>query len=56
MSQKLLVNSFEWVEELSQFNKGFIINYDGNSNEACFFEVDLEYPEKLFNLHGDLPF
>ena len=31
MSQKLLVNSFEWVEELSQFNKGFIINYDENS-------------------------
>ena len=24
MSQKLLVNSFEWIEETSQFNKDFI--------------------------------
>ena len=56
MSRKLLVNGFEWVEELSQFNEDFTTNYDENSNEGYFLEVDVEYPKKLFNLHSDLPF
>ena len=30
MSQNLPVNGFKWVEELSQFNKDFITNYDEN--------------------------
>ena len=56
MSRKRLVNGFEWVEELSQFNEDFITNYDENSNEGYFLEVDVKYPKKLFNLHSDLPF
>ena len=56
MSRKLLVNGFEWVEELSQFNEDFTTNYDENSNEEYFLEVDVKYPKKLFNLHSDLPF
>ena len=56
MYQKLPVNGFEWVEELSQFNEDFITNYDESSNEGYFLEVDVEYPKKLFNLHSDLPF
>ena len=28
MSQKLPVNGFEWLEELSQFKKDFIKDYD----------------------------
>ena len=56
MSRKLLVNGFEWVEELSQFNEDFTTNYDENSNEGYFLEVDVKYPKKLFNLHSDLPF
>ena len=54
MSQKLPVNGFEWVEELSQFNENFITNYDENSNEGYFLDVDVEYPKKLFNRHSDL--
>ena len=54
MSQKLLVNGFEWVEELSQFNENSPTNYDENSNEGYFLDVDLEYPKKLFNRHSDL--
>ena len=46
MSQKLPVNSFEWVEELSQFNKDLIKDYDQNSDEGYFLEVDVEYPKK----------
>ena len=46
MSQKLPVNSFKWVEDLSQFNENFIKNYDENSYKGCILEVDLEYPKK----------
>ena len=50
MSQKLPVNDFEWVKNLSQFNESFIKNYDENSDIGYFLEVDIEYLEKLFNL------
>ena len=30
MSQKLPVNGFKWVEDLSLFNESFIKNYDEN--------------------------
>ena len=43
MSQKLPVNGFEWVKELSKFNKNFIKNYDENSNKGYVLEVHLEY-------------
>ena len=56
MSQKLPMNGFECVEELSEFNEDFIKDYDENSDEGYFLEVDVEYPQKLFSLHNDLPF
>ena len=56
MSQKLPVNYFEWIEDTSQFNKNFIRNYNEESGERYFFEVDVQYPEKLLELHNDLPF
>ena len=56
MSQKLPVNGFKWVKNLSRFNEIFIRNYDENSNKAYFLEVDIDYPKKLFDLHKDLPF
>ena len=28
MSQKLLLNNFEWIEETSQFNEDFIKNWN----------------------------
>ena len=58
MSQKLPVNGFKWVEKsrLSKFNEIFIKNYDKNSDKGYFFEVDADYPKKLFDLHKDLPF
>ena len=56
MSQKLDVNGFKWVKELSKFDERFVKGYDENSNKACFLEVDAEYPKKLFNLHSNLTF
>ena len=56
MSQKLPVNGFKWVEELSRFNEVFIENYNENSDIGYFLEVDIDYPKELFNLHKDFSF
>ena len=56
MSQKLPVNKFEWIEDTSQFNEDFIKKYNKESDEGYFLEVDVKYPEKLHELHNDLPF
>ena len=42
MSQKLPVNGFKWVKNLSQFNESFIKNYDENSDVGYFFKVDID--------------
>ena len=49
MSQKLPVNKFEWIEEISQFNKDFRKNYNQETDEGYFLEVDVQYPKKYMN-------
>ena len=56
MLQKLPVNNFEWIESTFQFNEGFIKNYNKECDEGYFLEVDVQYLEKLHELHNDLPF
>ena len=56
MSQKLPMNGYKWINFFSKFNEDFIKEYDKNSDIGYFFEVDIDYPEKLFNLQKDLPF
>ena len=56
INQKLPTNGFKWVEDLSQYNESLIKKYDENSYIGYFFEVDVEYLKRLFNLHKDLPF
>ena len=56
MSKKSPVNGLKWVSDLSEFNEGFIKNYDENSDVGYYLEKDIEYPKKLFDLHKDLPF
>ena len=56
MSQRLPVNGFEWMEQLSEFDGHFIKNYDEKNDEGYILEVDVEYPKNLCNLHSDLPF
>ena len=40
----------------SKINKNFIKNYEENSNKEYIFEVDVEYPKRLQNLHNEVPF
>ena len=56
MSQKLPVNNMEWIKDTSQLNEDFIQNYSEESYEEYFIEVDVQYLEKLHELHTDLPF
>ena len=56
MLQKFLVNNFEQFKNTSQFNEDFIKNYNEESDKGYFFEVDVQYLQKLNNLHNDLTF
>ena len=55
MSQKILANTFKWIKDTSQFNEGFIKNYNKESDGGYFLEVNVQYLEKLHQLHNDLP-
>ena len=55
MSQKLPVSNFGWIKDTSQFNEDFIKNYNEESDEGYFLEVDVQYPEKLHDFYNDLP-
>ena len=56
MSQKLPVNNFKWVEDTSKMNEEFIKNYNENNKKGYTLQVDVKYPKKLNDSHGDLRF
>ena len=56
ISQKFPVNNVEWIKDTSQFNEDFIRNYNKESDEGYFLEVDGQYLEKLHERHNDSPF
>ena len=56
MSQKLPVNDFKWINNVSKINEKLIKNYDEDSDKGYIFEVDVNYPKRLHDLHSDLPF
>ena len=49
------MSGFKWVENTFQFSKDFIQNYNEDSDKSYFLEVSIQYPEKLYDLHNDLP-
>ena len=56
MSQKFPVNNFEWIRDASQFNEVFIKSYNEESDEGYFFEIEIQYPEKVHELQNEVPF
>ena len=56
MSQKLPIDGFKWVKDVSTINEDFIKNYGEVSDKGYILEVDVEYPKNLHDLHSDLPF
>ena len=56
MCQKLHVNGFKWVEDVSKIDEECIKNYDEDSDKGYILKVDVKYPKKLHDLHSDLPF
>ena len=56
MSQKLPVNGFKWINDVSEINEEFIKNYDENNDKGYILEVDVKYPRKVNDIHSDLPF
>ena len=56
VSQKLRVNNFEWIKNISKCNEDFVKSYNGESDKGYFLEDDVQYPEKLHELYNDLPF
>ena len=56
MSQTFPVNNFEWIADNFQFIEGFIKNANEENDEEYFLKDDVQYTEKLHELHNDLPF
>ena len=56
MSEKLPVDGFEWVDDISEIDENFIKNYDEDSDVGYFIEADIEYPKELHNKDSDLQF
>ena len=50
------MNNFKLVKNISRFDDRFIKSYDEKSDDRYFLEVDVQYSEKLLDLHIDLPF
>ena len=57
MSEKLPINGFKWVNDITGINEKFVKSYDKkNSGKGYILEVDVDYPSKLHKLHSDMPF
>ena len=52
MSEYLPYKEFEWLENVDEFDVNSI---NEKSEIGYFLEVDLEYPDKLHELHSDYP-
>ena len=56
MSQKLPVNGFKWINDVTKIDEEFIKNYNEDNDKGYILEVDVKYPKTLHDLHSDLPF
>ena len=56
ISQKLPVNNFECIENTFQFDKYFMKSYTEECDKGYFPKFDVQYTNKLYELHNDYPF
>ena len=57
MYEKLPINEFKWVNDISEINEKFLKSYDQKiSDKGYILEVDVDYLSKLHKLHSDMPF
>ena len=56
MTEKLPVRGFRWMDDISKIDEDFVKDYNKNDNKGYILDVDVDYPNKLQNLHSDLPF
>ena len=57
LSEKLPINRFKWVNDISRIGKKFVKSYDKrNSDKGYILEVDVDYPIKLHKLHCYMSF
>ena len=54
MSQYLPYANFKWVKKIDKI-KQKLMNVKSNSSTWYILEVDLEYPQKLHDIHNDSP-
>ena len=54
--QRFPLSGVKWVDEMSQFNDDFIKNYNDDRNMGFCLEVEVQYLEKLHELHNHLQF
>ena len=52
MSQYLPINSFKWVKNIDEIEEK-LMKINSNSSTGYIFEVDLEYPKELHDIHND---
>ena len=56
MTEKLPVRGLKWMADISEIDEDFVKDYNKNDNKGYILDVDVDYPNKLQNLHSDLPF
>ena len=56
MTEKLPVKGFRLMEDISKIDEDFVKVYNKNDHKGYILDVDVDYPNKLQNLHSDLPF
>jgi hypothetical protein len=54
MIQYLPKNNFRW-EKVDKFDQTSIMMLDDHDDKGYIFEVDIEYPQELHDLHNDYP-
>ena len=54
MRQYLPINDFKWVKNIDKIEQK-LMRIKNNSSTGYEFEVDLEYPQELHDIHNDYP-